>query len=58
MTRSSSSGFTGFDAGGTCCLAPADEVVVVDDNYDANAALSRLIQAAGFQLVGRAYDPA
>jgi DNA-binding response OmpR family regulator len=32
------------------------KVVVVDDNYDANAALSRLIEAAGFQVVGRAYD--
>jgi CheY-like chemotaxis protein len=31
-------------------------VVVVDDNYDANAALSRLVQTSGFQLVGRAYD--
>lgn len=31
-------------------------VVVVDDNYDANAALSRLIKASGFQVAGRAYD--
>ena len=31
-------------------------VVVVDDNYDANAALSRLVERSGFQLVGRAYD--
>jgi CheY-like chemotaxis protein len=31
-------------------------IVVVDDNYDANASLSRLLQASGFQVVGRAYD--
>jgi CheY-like chemotaxis protein len=31
-------------------------VVVVDDNYDANAALSRLLQASGFTVAGRAYD--
>jgi DNA-binding response OmpR family regulator len=31
-------------------------VVVVDDNYDANAALSRLLKASGFDVVGRAYD--
>jgi len=31
-------------------------IVVVDDNYDANAALSRLLKASGFEVVGRAYD--
>jgi CheY-like chemotaxis protein len=31
-------------------------VVVVDGNYDANAALSRLLNAAGFDVAGRAYD--
>src|SRR5262245_1634789 len=31
-------------------------VVVVDDNYDANAALSRLLQKSCFQVAGRAYD--
>jgi DNA-binding response OmpR family regulator len=31
-------------------------VVVVDDNYDANAALSRLLAKSGFEVAGRAYD--
>jgi DNA-binding response OmpR family regulator len=31
-------------------------VVVVDDNYDANAALSRLLERSGFEVAGRAYD--
>jgi CheY-like chemotaxis protein len=31
-------------------------VAVVDDNYDANASLSRLLEASGFQVAGRAYD--
>ena len=31
-------------------------VVVVDDNYDANAALSRLLKVTGFEVAGRAYD--
>ena len=31
-------------------------VVVVEDNYDANAALSRLLEKSGFEVVGRAYD--
>jgi DNA-binding response OmpR family regulator len=31
-------------------------VVVVDDNYDANAALTRLLEKAGFEVAGRAYD--
>ena len=31
-------------------------VVVVDDNYDANAALSKLLEKAGFEVAGRAYD--
>src|SRR5262249_15740206 len=31
-------------------------VVVVDDNYDANVALSRLLAKAGFEVAGRAYD--
>ncbi len=31
-------------------------VVVVEDNYDANAALSKLLEKSGFQVAGRAYD--
>jgi DNA-binding response OmpR family regulator len=31
-------------------------IVVVEDNYDANAALSKLLEKSGFELVGRAYD--
>ena len=31
-------------------------VVVVEDNYDANVALSRLLEKSGFQVAGRAYD--
>jgi DNA-binding response OmpR family regulator len=31
-------------------------VVVVEDNYDANVALSRLLQRSGFEVAGRAYD--
>ena len=31
-------------------------VVVVDDNCDANAALSRLLERSGFDVAGRAYD--
>src|SRR5258708_7958774 len=31
-------------------------VVVVDDNYDANVAISRLLEKSGFQVAGRAYD--
>ena len=31
-------------------------VVVVDDNYDANAAISKLLEKAGFDVAGRAYD--
>ena len=31
-------------------------VVVVDDNYDANAALARLLEKSGFEVAGRAYD--
>jgi CheY-like chemotaxis protein len=31
-------------------------IVVVDDNYDANAALSRLLEKSGFDIAGRAYD--
>src|SRR5437870_735303 len=31
-------------------------VVVVDDNYDANAALSRLLTVSGYEIAGRAYD--
>ena len=31
-------------------------VVVVDDNYDANAGLSKLLEMSGFQVAGRAYD--
>ena len=31
-------------------------VVVVDDNYDANVGLSLLLERAGFEVAGRAYD--
>ena len=31
-------------------------VVVVDDNYDANVGLSKLLEASGFHVAGRAYD--
>jgi len=31
-------------------------VVVVEDNYDANAALSKLLEKSGFEVAGRAYD--
>jgi len=31
-------------------------VVVIDDDYYANAAMSRLLESAGFQVAGRAYD--
>jgi CheY-like chemotaxis protein len=31
-------------------------VVVVDDNYDANVGLSRLLEKSGFEVAGRAYD--
>ena len=31
-------------------------VVVVEDNYDANVALSKLLEKSGFQVAGRAYD--
>jgi CheY-like chemotaxis protein len=31
-------------------------VVVVDDNYDANVGISRLLERSGFQVAGRAYD--
>src|SRR5438105_12192335 len=31
-------------------------VVVVDDNYDANVALSKLLETSGFRVAGRAYD--
>jgi len=34
----------------------AISVVVVDDNYDANAALSKLLEKSGFEVAGRAYD--
>jgi hypothetical protein len=30
--------------------------VVADDNYDANATISRLIAVSGFEVVERAYD--
>jgi DNA-binding response OmpR family regulator len=29
---------------------------VVEDNYDANAGLSRLLEKSGFEVAGRAYD--
>jgi CheY-like chemotaxis protein len=31
-------------------------IVVVEDNYDANAGLARLLEKAGFSVAGRAYD--
>ncbi|HEY2413856.1 MAG TPA: response regulator [Pirellulaceae bacterium] len=31
-------------------------VVIVDDNYDANVALARLLERSGFEVAGRAYD--
>ena len=31
-------------------------VVVVDDNYDANVALSKVLEKSGFEVAGRAYD--
>ena len=31
-------------------------IVVIEDNYDANAALTRLLKSSGFDVVGRAYD--
>jgi DNA-binding response OmpR family regulator len=31
-------------------------VVVVEDNYDANVALSKLLERSGFDVAGRAYD--
>jgi CheY-like chemotaxis protein len=31
-------------------------VVVVEDNYDTNVALSKLLEKSGFQVAGRAYD--
>ena len=31
-------------------------VVVVDDNYDANVGITRLLERSGFQVAGRAYD--
>lgn len=31
-------------------------VVVVDDNYDANVGLSRVLEKSGFEVAGRAYD--
>jgi CheY-like chemotaxis protein len=31
-------------------------IVVVDDNYDANASLSKLLEKSGFEVAGRAYD--
>lgn len=36
--------------------SPALRVVVVEDNYDANVALSRLLERSGFEVAGRAYD--
>lgn len=31
-------------------------IVIVDDNYDANVTLSRLLELSGFEVAGRAYD--
>lgn len=31
-------------------------IVIVEDNYDANAGLARLLEKAGFSVAGRAYD--
>jgi two-component system, chemotaxis family, CheB/CheR fusion protein len=36
----------------------AQRIVVVEDNYDANAGLVRLLKASGFDVAGRAYDGA
>lgn len=35
---------------------PRVRIVVVDDNYDANATLSKLLEKSGYQVVARAYD--
>jgi DNA-binding response OmpR family regulator len=35
---------------------PTLRVVIVEDNYDANVALSRLLERSGFEVAGRAYD--
>jgi CheY-like chemotaxis protein len=31
-------------------------VVIVEDHYDSNVALARLLEKAGFEVAGRAYD--
>jgi two-component system CheB/CheR fusion protein len=31
-------------------------IVIVDDNYDANVALARLLEKSGYVVAGRAYD--
>jgi CheY-like chemotaxis protein len=34
----------------------AIRIVVIDDDYEANSAMSRLLASSGFDVVGRAYD--
>jgi DNA-binding response OmpR family regulator len=41
---------------GTTSNRTALRVVIVDDNYDANVALSRLLEKSGYVVAGRAYD--
>jgi DNA-binding response OmpR family regulator len=41
---------------GTSGNHPTLRIVVVDDNYDANVAISRLLERSGFEVAGRAYD--
>jgi CheY-like chemotaxis protein len=40
----------------TAAECSALRVVVVEDNYDANAAVVRLLEKSGFEVAGRAYD--
>jgi DNA-binding response OmpR family regulator len=35
---------------------PALRVVIVEDNYNANAALTRLLEKSGYEVAGRASD--
>jgi CheY-like chemotaxis protein len=37
-------------------MAPQLRIVIVEDNYDANVALSRLLERFGYEVAGRAYD--
>src|SRR5438552_907056 len=40
----------------TASNRPTLRVVIVEDNYDANAALTRLLERSGYEVAGRAYD--